>query len=381
MLIFAGISTVAVMISIAAVGARFAYKVSYEGEYIATVKSKDQFKAAVSIVKEKVTGSDVEKSVSAPEYSAVIALNDEISSDQNVADAIIEKTDDIVLASDVKIAGKELGFVDKTELENAIDNIYKQKAPEGAQCSFVEEVEINEGYCLSSEVKNSEEAVSELSNLNVKAVATVVTDIETNFKVVTKKTSAQTVDYQKIQVEGKKGVRRVTDEVVYINGEEQGRNCLSDEVLSEPVDQVVVVGTAKTAATAAQIRIAKSSGFIFPLPNGVWQVSCYYGSSGHKGIDLRAPRGTQIFAAASGKVVFAGYDGSYGNCVRIDHGNGLVTTYAHASSLCVRTGESVNAGDVIALVGSTGFSTGNHLHFEVKCNGARVNPAPYIGVK
>lgn len=380
-LIFAGFSTVAIFASIAAVGARFAYKVSYQGEYIATVKSKDQFKAAVSIVKEKVTGSDVESTVSAPEYSAVIALNNEISTDQNVADAIIEKTDDIVLASDVKINGKEIGFVKKDELESAINDIYKQKAPEGAQCSFVEEVEISDGYCLSSEIKESDEAVSELSNLNVKAVATVVTDIETNFKVVTKKTSSQTVDYKEIQVEGKKGVRRVTDEVVYLNGEVQEKTTLSDEVLSTPVDRVVVIGTAKTAATAAQIRIAKSSGFIFPLPNGVWQVSCYYGNGGHKGIDLRAPRGTQIFAVASGKVVFSGYDGSYGNCVRIDHGNGLITTYAHASSLCVRAGETVNAGEVIALVGSTGYSTGNHLHFEVNCNGARVNPAPYIGVK
>lgn len=379
-LIFASVAAVAVFISIAAVGARFAYKVSLEGEYIATVKSKEQFKAAVNIVKEKVTGDNVESKVSTPEYSAVIALNNDIDSNQNVAEAIIEKTEDIVLASDIKIEGTEIGYVNKDELQSVIDGIYAAKAPEGSTCSFVENVEISDGYCLASEVAGAEEAAQMLSGLNVKAVATVVTDIETGFKTVTKKTNTQTVDYRQIETEGKNGLRRVTDEIVYLNGEEQSRTCLSDEVLSTPVDQVVVVGTAKTSATAAQMKIAKSSGFIFPLPNGVWQVSCYYGNGGHKGIDLRAPKGTQVFAVASGKVVFSGYDGSYGNCIRIDHGNGLVTTYAHASQLCARVGETVNAGEVIALVGSTGYSTGNHLHFEVHCSGTRVNPAPFIGI-
>ena len=157
-LIFASVSAVAVFISIAAVGARFAYKVSLEGEYIATVKSKEQFKAAVNIVKEKVTGDNVESKVSTPEYSAVIALNNDIDSNQNVAEAIIEKTEDIVLASDIKIEGTEIGYVNKDELQSVIDGIYAAKAPEGSTCSFVENVEISDGYCLASEVAGAEEA-------------------------------------------------------------------------------------------------------------------------------------------------------------------------------------------------------------------------------
>ena len=80
-----------------------------------------------------------------------------------------------------------------------------------------------------------------------------------------------------------------------------------------------------------------------------------------------------------GTVVFAGWDSSgYGNCVKINHGNGLVTIYAHASALYVTAGQVVNAGDTIAGIGMTGWATGNHLHFEVKLNGVSVNPWPYL---
>ena len=87
-----------------------------------------------------------------------------------------------------------------------------------------------------------------------------------------------------------------------------------------------------------------------------------------------------MFAVAGGRVIESKYDGDFGNCIKIDHGNGLVTLYAHASQLCVKVGDTVNAGDVIALVGSTGNSTGNHLHFSVLSGGKYVDPAPYIGL-
>ena len=104
------------------------------------------------------------------------------------------------------------------------------------------------------------------------------------------------------------------------------------------------------------------------------------GSTNHKGIDMAAPYGTNIVAAASGEVILASSRGGYGNCVMIDHGNGLVTLYGHASSLCCTVGQKVTAGQVIAKVGSTGNSTGNHLHFSVLVNGTYVNPASYLGM-
>lgn len=99
----------------------------------------------------------------------------------------------------------------------------------------------------------------------------------------------------------------------------------------------------------------------------------------HKGIDLNGETGDPIHAAADGIVMRSDFDnGGYGNVVDIDHGNGYVTRYGHCSKLLVKVGDLVHAGDLIAKVGSTGHSTGSHLHFEVWINGAPVNPKSYL---
>ncbi|HCM73957.1 MAG TPA: peptidase M23, partial [Armatimonadetes bacterium] len=98
----------------------------------------------------------------------------------------------------------------------------------------------------------------------------------------------------------------------------------------------------------------------------------------HAGIDIAAPTGTAIRASASGTVVTASSMRGYGNTVIIDHGGGFSTLYGHCSRLFVRAGQRVNQGDRIAAVGSTGLSTGPHLHFEIRVNGRPVNPASYL---
>ncbi|MBB3260901.1 murein DD-endopeptidase MepM/ murein hydrolase activator NlpD [Paraburkholderia bannensis] len=100
----------------------------------------------------------------------------------------------------------------------------------------------------------------------------------------------------------------------------------------------------------------------------------------HPGLDIVAPTGTPILAAAGGRVVFAGPKAGYGNCVDIDHGNGFATRYGHASKIDVQVGQIVLPGDHIADVGSTGRSTGPHLHFEVIVSGTQVNPAGYLAL-
>lgn len=98
----------------------------------------------------------------------------------------------------------------------------------------------------------------------------------------------------------------------------------------------------------------------------------------HTGLDIAAPAGTDIKSATIGTVSFAGYKGSYGNLIVIDCGNGVEIYYGHCSKLYVEVGDEVEAGDIIGAVGSTGNSTGNHLHFEIRVNGERVNPQNYI---
>lgn len=139
----------------------------------------------------------------------------------------------------------------------------------------------------------------------------------------------------------------------------------------------------------ASSNAAYTGTFGYPLPSAYKTVSSGFVSrtspitgktENHNGLDLPAPRGTSIYAADAGKVVIARYSSSWGNYVTIDHGGGVMTLYAHCSSLNVTVGQTVKRGDTIAYVGSTGWSTGNHLHFTVYKNGAAVNPASYIGL-
>jgi murein DD-endopeptidase MepM/ murein hydrolase activator NlpD len=126
-------------------------------------------------------------------------------------------------------------------------------------------------------------------------------------------------------------------------------------------------------------------GFLWPVEGGLTspfgergQVMGGGGTKFHAGIDLSVPSGTPVQAVQAGTVVFAGYNGAYGKVVKLDHPNGFSTLYAHNSRLLVHVGQNIKAGEVICLSGSTGRSTGPHLHFEVHKDGWPVNPLPYL---
>ena len=119
-----------------------------------------------------------------------------------------------------------------------------------------------------------------------------------------------------------------------------------------------------------------ASGFIWPVSGVVTSGFGWRWGRMHQGIDISAPCGTQIRAAASGTVIVSGYSGGYGNLTVLDHGNGLATAYAHQSA--IYAGGSVSQGQVIGAVGTTGSSTGCHLHFEVRVNGSAVDPMGYL---
>lgn len=154
---------------------------------------------------------------------------------------------------------------------------------------------------------------------------------------------------------------------------------LIDNVQLEEVKQQTLVGF---------LRFNKES--LFSIPS-IWPVKGYLTSGFgmrkapiagatrmHKGLDISNRVGTPIRAPADGKVTFSGYDGAYGICVTIDHGNGIITRYAHLHKAAVKPGDEVLRGEVVGALGNTGRSTGPHLHYEVHVNGIPVNPMRYI---
>ena len=184
-------------------------------------------------------------------------------------------------------------------------------------------------------------------------------------------------DY-KVTSAGQFGAADTVANVTYVNGQETERTVLSSVTLQEPVTEYRLQGT-KPRPTWLP-----TGSFRWPVtgritsrfggrksPGGI-------GSTNHKGIDIAVPRGTPVCAADGGTVTYAGWMGGYGYLVQIDHGNGYVTRYGHNSSLTVSVGQKVYKGQQIARAGSTGNSTGNHCHFEVRLNGVAKNPLNYL---
>ncbi len=175
-----------------------------------------------------------------------------------------------------------------------------------------------------------------------------------------------------VKQEGSKGKKEVSYVISQQNGVVVEKTVTNETVLSEPVDSVTVVGT--------KVISSRGTGnFAWPTVGGY--ISSKQGSrwgSYHRGIDIARPSNYNIKAADNGVVTAAGWDGTYGQRIIIDHNNGYETVYAHLSEIDVSVGQVVQQGSVIGIMGSTGHSTGTHLHFEVHKNGALENPLSYL---
>jgi len=159
---------------------------------------------------------------------------------------------------------------------------------------------------------------------------------------------------------------------------------------SKRIEQQIKDAEAEAARAASMIAVYTGGLIGWPLPSSQRMTSPFGNRTNpinrkpefHTGIDIGASYGANIVAAEGGRVLSAGWSGGYGNTIIITHGNGLSTLYAHCSSFASKAGDTVAKGQIIAKVGSTGFSTGNHLHFEVRMNGAPQNPIPkYVSMK
>ncbi|MGE5415416.1 MAG: peptidoglycan DD-metalloendopeptidase family protein [Acidobacteriota bacterium] len=179
----------------------------------------------------------------------------------------------------------------------------------------------------------------------------------------------------KVKQKGEDGEKQVAYTLIKRNGQITQRKVLSQEVTKKPIDQIIARGKKVKQPVMVASRGSFIGGFSWPIFGSI--TSGYGSHRGHTGIDIDGETGDPIHAAKNGVVEYAGRDGSYGLMIIIDHG-GVKTRYAHCSKILVKAGQSVTKGQTIGKVGSTGHSTGSHLHFEVIRGGSFNNPLRYL---
>jgi murein DD-endopeptidase MepM/ murein hydrolase activator NlpD len=308
-------------------------------------------------------------------------------------------SDEYKRACGIYINGKLLCAThNESDALGALDSIlapYEAKAGDDTIVGFVEEIEYVQGYypensdIIWDSSKLLKTLQSDKSPVRVKTMKTVTRYETIKYDTVKQNTSSLYKGTKKTVQKGKNGKMQVTELVTYIDSVKTYTATVSEKVITAPVNEIVQVGT-KTNAYGGSYSSA--TGFIWPT-RGAYRVSSHYGYrsasisgwSYHGGIDIvlgsGSSAGIPVVASASGTVVVAnsGWRG-YGHTVVIDHGNGIRTRYAHMypGSITVRVGQKVYQGQQIGRIGSTGNSTGPHLHFEVLVGGRKVNPYPYI---
>ena len=287
-------------------------------------------------------------------------------------------------------------FQDEAEVENELSGVQQQEKIYTVQAgdtlwsiaqkndlTFRELCDLNTNFKGAALTETSNiQAGDELIVTKQEAMLEIrITKIETwqeeiPYTTETTKSSEYTVGTKKTTQTGENGIRSVTAQRVYnTDGVQLSQQILETTVIKEPVTEQIVVGTKKV--TSSTSYITGSGQFIWPVP-GYRNCSRWYGGS-HKGVDICAAAGTPIYASAGGTVTKAGYNKAgagtgYGYSIIINHGNGYTTVYAHCLSLVVHAGQTVKQGQLIGHVGSTGRSSGNHCHFEIRRNGSYIAP-------
>lgn len=297
---------------------------------------------------------------------------------------------DVQLSKEVSIVEEKISPKEILTVEQAVDYLLKGTLEE-------KKYNVQEGDVLGKIANNHGMKLAELLSINPELTEESVLKIDQEINItmlqpivdviVEKEVfRKEEVAYQKevvedasmlkgdtkVKQEGKNGLREVTYKISEQNGVKVNSEVVTEQVLEAPVSHIVLKGT----------KVIPSRGdgnFIWPTVGGY--VSSKQGTRWgkfHKGIDIARPSDRTIKAADNGKVVSVGWDGGYGNKIVIDHQNGYRTVYAHLSSTSVKVGQTVPKGSKIGVMGSTGRSTGVHLHFEIYKNGKLENPLKYI---
>lgn len=277
---------------------------------------------------------------------------------------------------EVKIEGTTIGYVEnkKSLNEKIQENVenYSKENIESAELTATPEYELK--LVNKSQDENEDEVIIALQN-----------ELEITYKYYEIASNNEVIENVKDEETAEKlvnEIKELSNNEVELTINEKTTKALEKiqiddlEVAKENTVEKLNIDTTESIADINGIKVAT-----LPVTGTIssrYGVSSKIRVSTHTGLDIAATTGTPIKVVADGTITFAAYSGSYGYLVKVDHGNGVETWYGHTSKMLVKEGQAVKAGDTIALVGSTGNSTGPHLHFEVRINGEHVNPQKYL---
>lgn len=315
------------------------------------------------------------------------ALTETPYSDDYAGYSLLATSDEVfspmITTAALYVDGEMIGATsDYNALSDALDRVlaeYRAEYDDETTTEFANDVEIVKGDYSDAEMMTADELVEAAGDkfsisLSTDMFYTVAVDYETEYEY----DDTQGTSYSEAVTEGVEGEASVTLRTTFVDGVQTDCVQTDYEITKEPVNEVIIMGSNENI-----VSYSASGTFGWPVPYTT-AITSYYGyrwGTIHTGIDISDSGidGQEIVASDAGTVEWAGYDDSgYGNYVIIDHGNGYKTLYGHCSSLAVSAGESVSKGETIAYVGSTGDSTGAHLHFEIRNADERLDPMQFL---
>ena len=371
--------------TVLATDATVAYNVMLDGKKIGTVKEHTVLAEAEILAAELVNNSECNSLIGQPELVYTIAGGKSLADANTLSAQIVNNSEKIakvslLVVNNVNLAVEANNDIINSALEEYLKNYATNHQMESVE--FSSSLSVVSVYIPKAKAEKLPSVKEYVSNnpdsLPVQSYTTITVTEDVPFTTKSTKTSKLLAGSTKVTKPGEVGSAEVVYKVAYRDGKEVERTKISSKVVKEPVAQEALVGTKRVVAADKN----GEASMCWPVKrvSGSY-VSSYVGDGrGHKGMDIVAKGGTPIYAATAGTVVFASRDNSgYGKYIIIDHGNGIKTLYGHCSALYVKKGDTVSEGEHIAAVGTTGYSTGNHLHFEVRINDRPVDPVPYIG--
>ena len=361
-------STAALFTVGSASGFELGYNVYINGEAVGAFKNE----SSADEVREYIYDNE---GIDVSGVKVAFGLVDGFTSVEEAADNYKKNDSRFEKAAVLSVGGKKIFAVSSADEARKIADslLAKYKEGEYSEVSFSQKVEIADEYVKKGTVSTALEAAELLAGaVSVQTVTRESIYTVEPYGEIEVEDPELYIGERKTVTEGISGEKYVEYTTVKVNGNKIAHYQSGETVITNPVASVVSVGTKENPKGRA------TGAFANPVSGNL---SSYYGARWgrtHKGIDVCAPAGTPIYAADGGTVCYSGWMSGYGNLIQIDHGNGYVTYYAHCTELYASVGDKVAQGDLIAAVGSTGNSTGNHLHFEIRLNGSVLNPLEYV---